>query len=285
MKKIKYDSKDVKASIALGVFLSFLLIYPIFRSNDPFEQSVTLASSSTPTPTSFSTEVMHSAPFTGLSDAPSLDSAEQQVSQVSSPDMPTPPQDVVAKDLGIGSTLYISWKTPSDPSVVKFRVYRSLIEGVEGELVVEIAPSTRTYYYDQQVKNAQRYYYLVHSVNVLGRESQNADTVMGLSTDTTPPSPPSGVQLADIGEGQMKILWKNPFDADFSFVRIYRSTREGELGSMIQDRLVEESFVDVLTPGKKYYYTLTSVDQAGNESSKDVQALGEERNIFLPSPQ
>jgi len=108
--------------------------------------------------------------------------------------------------------------------------------------------------------------------------STNHFTEFGLlgASDTTPPSAPSNVTVADpaIG-GQLNLSWTNPTDADFASVKIYRSTTQGSLGSAVYTGITTTSKSDTgLTDGTSYYYTVRSVDTAGNESANTNQVSG-----------
>ncbi|MDI6839999.1 MAG: T9SS type A sorting domain-containing protein [bacterium] len=95
-------------------------------------------------------------------------------------------------------------------------------------------------------------------------------------TDTTPPSAPTGVSVANTWvSGELKLTWTNPTQADFSYIRIYRSVVQGQLGSLVYDNVVGTTKTDIgLTIGTTYYYTLRAVDLSGNESKNTDQYSG-----------
>ncbi|MFH1784759.1 MAG: discoidin domain-containing protein [bacterium] len=94
--------------------------------------------------------------------------------------------------------------------------------------------------------------------------------------DTTPPAPPSNVQVVDAASGsQLNISWTNPTDADFAHIHIYRSTVSGQIGSLVHDNVTGTSKQDTgLTNGTAYYYTVRSVDNSNNESANTDQYSG-----------
>ncbi|MBI4142436.1 hypothetical protein HY480_01015, partial [Candidatus Uhrbacteria bacterium] len=96
--------------------------------------------------------------------------------------------------------------------------------------------------------------------------------------DTTPPTAPTAVQVINSGTGSaLYLFWVNPTDADFSTVRIYRSTTAGSLGSLIATTRTSPYVDTGLAEGTTYSYTFRSVDANGNESANIAQTSGTPR--------
>ncbi|MBI4032523.1 fibronectin type III domain-containing protein [Candidatus Berkelbacteria bacterium] len=112
------------------------------------------------------------------------------------------------------------------------------------------------------------------------------DFAIVAQADTTPPSAPTSVAAADLGTGgKVSVSWKNPSDTDFDKVNIYRSTASGTTGSKIgsSSSKTATSYEDSgLTDGTKYYYTVRSVDTAGNESTNTDQVNATPSKSKLP---
>jgi len=92
------------------------------------------------------------------------------------------------------------------------------------------------------------------------------------AADVVPPSPPTNVVAANLSGGSVRLSWLNPI-ADFHHAKIYRSTVQGELGSVIYHEVIGNSAVDGkgLVNGVAYYYLIRAVDSAGNESTNTTQ--------------
>ncbi len=120
------------------------------------------------------------------------------------------------------------------------------------------------------------YHFRVKSTDSAGHAGSSGDFTFTTVRDTTPPGPPTNVIVLAPGVGgQLNISWARPGDSDFSYVRIYRSTASGALGSLVYDNETGTSRQDTgLTDGTTYYYTLRSVDHAGNESVNTDQHPG-----------
>jgi len=99
--------------------------------------------------------------------------------------------------------------------------------------------------------------------------------------DTTPPSAPANISVA-VANGQIKLSWKNPA-SDFHHIKIYRSSQKGLLGEAAFNYLLSESQTDA-SSGKAVYYTIKTVDLAGNESADNNQyAIDSAGNISVPN--
>ena len=124
------------------------------------------------------------------------------------------------------------------------------------------------------------------------------------AADTIPPEAPLSVFASAIkssqgkNSGSVKISWKNPMK-DIDHSKVYRSDESGKIGKVIATVVISESFIDEseFISGKLYYYTVRSVDTAGNESNNVNQvsasvaggssglALSDSRTLLLPPGQ
>ncbi|MBI2451253.1 MAG: carboxypeptidase regulatory-like domain-containing protein [Parcubacteria group bacterium] len=92
--------------------------------------------------------------------------------------------------------------------------------------------------------------------------------------DINPPEAPTKIDVAKIGPGALFISWINPLK-DFDHIKIYRSTKLNELGRVAFNDIKRTFETDTkLADGLTYYYTVRSVDLAGNESINIEQISG-----------
>lgn len=93
--------------------------------------------------------------------------------------------------------------------------------------------------------------------------------------DNSPPDIPSGIKVQVISKSQMDVTWTSPADGgDMTTYNIYR---DGILIGVSD----ATSFSDkTVIPGKKYTYTVTANDSAGNESEKSLPYDGM-ANLFI----
>lgn len=108
--------------------------------------------------------------------------------------------------------------------------------------------------------------------------SENVSTTL----DMSPPSAPTEYSKERVNATTYKLNWKNPFDADFEKVYIYRSkeksfvaeasTRIGEAGGSKDEKI---TFNDgSVEADVEYFYALRAIDQAGNASGIVTDAPG-----------
>lgn len=199
---------------------------------------------------------------------------------------PLPPTEIKVENPARGRTLIISWRLPAFVNFETVRIYRSedgiLAKEIASLKVGQEAANTTQTYRDTALDNNKTYYYLVRTVNNDNQESKNDQSVKNIPTDIIPPEAPASVQVAAGSEATVEISWQNPPDEDLAVIHVYRSSQRGVLGSIIYDDGLGEERGDgsgrlfivdqQIVPNVPYYYTVTSVDQDGNESSTDVLA-------------
>lgn len=213
---------------------------------------------------------------------------EQYQAATTDSNTPYPVENIRAIDSELGGIIYLWWDLPAKTNFSKIVIYRSIILGEPGDQLAAIDASEKTYK-DNNLENNVTYYYTVKTRNDLNKESQNEEQVSVVATDKFPPAPPSDILIVDKGDGKsILISWTNPKDTDFSYTRIYRSTDKGQIGSLIYDQITGDpgqskvKIDDQTVAGVVYYYTLTSVDKNGNESSKAIVGPTGRANPFEP---
>jgi len=222
---------------------------------------------------------------------------------------PLPPENISVSNPKIGQKLVISWQLPDYINFDKIRVYRSEKLGEAGEIIFEEAINEENQpkvmnYQDRELVDKLIYYYLVRSVISVdqGEEEIESDSRRSISqlqkkgtpTDEQSPSPPDSVKIRGLDNETIEISWLNPLDSDFYRIKIYRSSEKGRLGSLVDgskyDFIGEKKsdgdfryFIDSdIKPNITYYYTVTSIDTSGNESSTDILAAPYKPYFYNP---
>jgi len=228
----------------------------------------------TPSVIDLDTTIFGEERVTQLRDRSGESYTDQYVGTPTDKDTVLPPEEVYVFNPQVGKKLIIYWKNPDENNTVI--IYRSQTSGKIGKMVAD-GISEETNYQDTGLENKNLYYYTVRSVNSGGKESENTNQVSGSPTDIFPPKSPTGVVIKDFFTGdKMEIMWVDPYDSDFDYVRIYRSQTSGKIGSLILDEKVDNSrFIDeTVQEGIAYYYLLTALDESGNESEKSLLPVG-----------
>ncbi len=108
---------------------------------------------------------------------------------------------------------------------------------------------------------------------VTGQTSHFTTFAVTAATDTIAPSAPTGI-TATAGAEKVTLSWTNPTDADFTGIKIYRSTTSGTVGDLVTTiaSTTTASYENTgLTGGTKYYFVVRSYDSSGNISINTAQ--------------
>jgi len=94
--------------------------------------------------------------------------------------------------------------------------------------------------------------------------------------DVFPPAVPAGVQAVFSGPGQqafIDLIWTPVGDADLAGYNVYRH-EAGAAPMKVNAELVRTpGYRDSqVAPGKNYFYSVTAVDERGNESERSEEA-------------
>ncbi|MGA7400695.1 MAG: hypothetical protein WBW38_11780 [Candidatus Sulfotelmatobacter sp.] len=192
----------------------------------------------------------------------------------------------------------ISWKCPETPGGISdvqylFRIYRraesssseSKIADVEATECALGKASSKviTSFLDQTFEWEKTYFYRGTVVSVIEKAGKAAIQVEGDDTpeakvfahDVFPPAVPAGLQAVFSGPGQqafIDLIWNPVADADLEGYNVYRH-EEGTAAVKINAEVVRTpAFRDTqVVAGKTYFYSVSAVDQRGNESGRSEE--------------
>jgi hypothetical protein len=198
------------------------------------------------------------------------------------------------------SAVELSWPAPArtsagDPlsGVTGYRIYRSESNPVavsssaqglprkKGESPASpLASSETNSYNDTSFSFDQTYIYIVRSViQVEGGELESSESqpVTVTPLDTFPPAAPQGLVAAVLpgatsGSLVVDLSWSISLETDLAGYRVYRSEQEGARGQALNPELLPTPAIrdTSVEPGHRYWYSVTAVDRAGNESAGSV---------------
>ena len=220
------------------------------------------------------------------------------------------PQPIPAVQFQVAeTTVNLAWSAPmqtsaGDPlsAISGYRVYRGEIDphaaaptGKELSAVHWISPltflgpSNTNSYSDTQFEFGRTYIYVVRSVvpadgNEI--ESDNSELITVMPLDTFPPAAPQDIVGAMLPGATpsafvVDLSWSINLETDLAGYRVYRSEQEGVRGEpIITDLLPTPAFRDSsVAPGHRYWYTVTALDRAGNESAPSSSVA-----VDIPQP-
>lgn len=170
------------------------------------------------------------------------------------------------------TTALISWKTSDfTNSIIEYGTTEAL-----GRYTRETAGLFTTTHKMEIINlEPEKTYYFKISANRQGQsiESSNISNFSTLSAleDGTAPNPPSNVEAALNGAaGQAVVFWNPNAEPDLKGYKVYRSEVANGCYSEVSKGFIprgQERFTDKSTvTGKKYFYHVTAIDKANNES-------------------
>jgi len=228
-------------------------------------------------------------------------------------DAVTSGNDGVSAETASSSGVLISFA--SDDSVVAVKVFRA--RNGSSSLIATLVNKERNYL-DTEGRATDTYEVIAFDQYAESDATQDATVT---PKDTAAPMPPTEIKVTNVGDGNsVMITWMNPLDEDFDHVKIYRSFKQGMLGTVIKDErsnyyltsdgscvpiptdqterakvgafltdqdgnvLETDCVIDSssTSEGTTNYYTLTSVDRNGNESATNIVSPYGRTNPFLP---
>ncbi len=193
------------------------------------------------------------------------------------------PPIVIETRKEVGETaVAITWQPPaanideSTPvNLLGYNVYRMDESQTDvGQTPINKALVSGTQFEDKEFKFGTNYRYVVRSVS-LGTEGAQVESLNSNALPVSPrdifaPSAPSGISIGP-GPGRLSIFFASNPEPDVAGYNIYRSTDpnlpKGKWTKLNSSLWTKNTFLDEnVESGKTYYYYLTAVDRAGNES-------------------
>jgi hypothetical protein len=195
--------------------------------------------------------------------------------------------------------LAVTWTDASVPpgaSSRAYRVYRGVLDSgqekspqnpSQAKLMAPLEPvgsSSSTEFRDTHFEFGTAYVYTVRSVAQYGAdfvESADSVPVQVTPRDIFPPGAPSNLEITIVtatnqAPAYIELSWAISPETDLAGYAVYRSDAENVPGERISaDILPSPTFRDMsVLPGRRYYYRVSALDRAGNESPKSsvVQA-------------
>jgi fibronectin type 3 domain-containing protein len=164
---------------------------------------------------------------------------------------------------------------------IGYNVYRGTASGRQAETPVNPEPLRTNTYKDSSVVNNTRYYYTVRAVDsptLPWKESLDSPEVSAVPRDMTPPVRPKGLTVVP-GVGRIFLTWNENRERDLAGYYVYRSAKSGRERDRLTDKPINRTTFndETVKPDILYYYVVTAVDEAGNESeaSQEQKAYAE----------
>ena len=200
------------------------------------------------------------------------------------------------------SAIELSWSAPARtsagdplPVISSYHVYRGELDPSAADAasknlaqakwispLVLLAPTVENSYRDTSFEFGKTYLYTVRSVIPLDNnplESADSSAAVVTPRDIFPPAAPQDLVAAVLpgtspGSLEIDLSWSINLETDLAGYRVYRSEEQGARGKLLNsDLLPTPAYRDTtVEPGHRYWYSVTAVDRAGNESSLSAPA-------------
>jgi hypothetical protein len=200
------------------------------------------------------------------------------------------------------SGVLVSWQCRHNAASLKdvqylFRIYRRLeseakyakIADVPATECAEMMPTMEpgavvSSFLDQTFEWQETYFYrgtVVSAVEVPGKaavevEGDDSLEIKVFANDVFAPAVPSGLEAVFSGPGQapfVDLIWSSVKDADLAGYNIYRHGAGTPLEKINAKPVQAPAFRDTqVVAGRTYFYSVSAVDQRGNESARSEEA-------------
>lgn len=216
---------------------------------------------------------------------------------------PVPARIEAVEEHETENDIHLSWSPPTQtsageplPAIEAYHVYRGELDptsvaaaqkGLHDAVwklpMLQIASPTTPEYQDTGFDYGKTYVYLVRTaINVDGAELESSDSrpVILTPKDIFPPAAPQDVVAALLlgaspGTTVVDLSWAINLETDLAGYRVYRSEQENAREQLLTpDLLPSPAYRDnAVLSGRRYWYTVTAVDKAGNESKPSASLL------------
>jgi hypothetical protein len=198
------------------------------------------------------------------------------------------------------SALALNWAetaVPPGASSRTYRVYRGEIDAGQENLPQDLSQaklktplelagtSPSTNFQDSHFEFGKPYLYTVRSVGQFGADAvESADSAPAIVTpqDVFPPAMPTGLEITVVPATQqasayVELSWAIGAERDLAGYSVYRSDAEDAPGERVSTEILPSpTFRDIsVLPGKRYYYRVSALDRAGNESPKSSAVIAD----------
>jgi hypothetical protein len=164
------------------------------------------------------------------------------------------------------------------------RVYRREQDSAQQSLIGEVSIGGQATFTDSQIEWEKTYEYRAETVTIArepdGSEAQvegdDTPDLKAFAHDVFPSAVPAGLQAVYSGPGQqpfIDLVWAPVTDPDLAGYNVYRHEEGSAPVKLTSEPVRMPAYRDTeISSGKRYFYSVTSVDLRGNESAKSEEA-------------
>lgn len=194
---------------------------------------------------------------------------------------PPVPASLSISQIGNGSVT-LTWIAVSDPNLQGYNVYW------QGDAVLDTLKANRRFVSTNAItindlNYETEYSFAVTSIDASGNESALSVSRNGTPYNTTPPLPPTGIDLVaeNIDFSKITLYWEENTEPDIAHYNVYRALSLSEADSDLTPlaTVSETNYIDIaIEAGVSYYYWVKAVDRGGKESNASAYV----NDVVLP---
>jgi chitodextrinase len=196
---------------------------------------------------------------------------------------PSPPQNLTA--LAGDGAVTLRWSANAENDFLLYRIYGGTAPNPTSLLDSAVGGPADTTRLVSGLSNGVTYYFRITAVDMGGMESGFSNEVSAVPLNTIPPAPPQNL-AGFSGNGQVTLRWNPNTEPDFLLYRIYGGTTPNPV--IVLDSAVgaadTQRVLSGLTNGVPYYFRLTAVDSAYNESGFSNEVSVTPGDVTPPAP-
>ncbi|MBD3241933.1 MAG: hypothetical protein GF331_15190 [Chitinivibrionales bacterium] len=193
---------------------------------------------------------------------------------------PAPPTKLAAAQEG--RSIRLSWQYPewdggADDMAVRFFVYRKGRRGraqrINARVVLRLK-GVELAYDDEAVIEGETYTYSVAAVDAAGVVGKRSEPVKVTVEDRTAPETPLGISTRVDGS-TVEVVWRMSPELDVAGYLVYRWADGAEDSVVLNEELLAAADAQYrdsdIALGHQYYYAVSAIDHAGNESERTAR--------------
>jgi len=189
--------------------------------------------------------------------------------------VPQIPQEVLYKQQQRSVAVewdYPRWQPGAEDMTVQFYVYKKTsgtdFKRLDDKILLRL-DNTNYQYVDTRVDIGEEYTYTMTAVDASGLESEPSEEVTIKVKDVIAPASPAGLVTLP-SEDNVELVWNISPEIDIHAYNVYRWTGVEQDSIMLNTHNIpydQPSFIDLTcVTGQQYYYAVSALDTAGNES-------------------
>lgn len=193
----------------------------------------------------------------------SWSSTFKSVFEIQNLNAPAAPQNLAG--LPGDSAISLTWMANTEADFLRYRIYAGTSPNPTTVIDSTVGGVSDTSRVLRNLIPGQTYYLRVTAVDYGYLESPYSNEVMVVPVNTNPPLAPQGLSGLS-GDGQVTLIWHPNAELDLLRYRIYGGTTPGSTTPLDSVSGDTSRTLTALTNGQTYYFRITAVDVAFNQS-------------------